>query len=344
MTKPRADEAPARLDHMRAALEVFCCPACGADLALDGEVRCTGCARRYPVEDGIPCLYVPSDADARREETTQRVRAFYEETPFPDYDEFESVEDLVRKAEKGLFARLLNDQIPFRSRVLEVGCGTGQLSNYLGVAERTMFGADMTLASLRLANEFRARNGLDRVGFYQMNLYRPIFREGSFDVVICNGVLCAAADPRRGFESIVKLVKRGGHILIGTYNTYGRLITDARRRLIDLFGDRMGTLDPNLRGSAFGSRKKRAWFADQYKHPHETKQSFDELLGWFDAAGVEFTYGVPNPKAFEGFREDDAIFEPHPRGTRLDHAIVQAQLAFRGSREGGFFTMIGRRR
>jgi 2-polyprenyl-3-methyl-5-hydroxy-6-metoxy-1,4-benzoquinol methylase len=344
MTTPRADAPAARLDHMQAALEVFHCPACGGTLVLDGDVRCLACARRFPVEDGIPCLYVPSDADRERETTTQRVREFYEETPFPDYNELESVEDLVRKAGKGLFARLLNDQIPFRSRVLEVGCGTGQLSNYLGVAERTMFGADMTLASLRLANEFRTRNALENVGFYQMNLYRPIFREESFDVVICNGVLCASADPRRGFESIVKLVKRGGHILIGTYNTYGRLITDFRRWLINRFGERMATLDPNLRGTAFGSRKKRAWFADQYKHPYETKQSFDEVLGWFDAAGVEFTYGVPSPKAFEPFRENDAIFQPHARGSGLDHAIVQLQLAFRGSLEGGFFTMIGRRR
>jgi len=33
------------------------CPACHQALALDaGFVRCAGCARRYPIADGIPVL------------------------------------------------------------------------------------------------------------------------------------------------------------------------------------------------------------------------------------------------------------------------------------------------
>ncbi len=330
--------------QLRECIDIFGCARCGGSLTVDTGVRCTRCNHAFSVDDGIPCLYVPAEVDGTQEAVTQEVRAFYEETPFPNYEEFESIEDLVRKAEAGLFARMLNDQIPFNSRVLEVGCGTGQLTNYLGVAERNIFGVDMTLNSLKLANEFRSRHGLDHVGFYQMNLYRPIFREESFDVVLCNGVLCAAADPYRGFQSIARLVKRGGYILVGLYNTYGRLITDLRRAIINSLGDRFRFLDPQLRRSSLGSRKKEAWFADQYRHPYETKQTLGELLEWFRIADFEFVYGVPNPKAFQRFHEHDAIFQPHPAGNWLDHLIVQAQLMLHGSHEGGFFTMIGRRR
>lgn len=330
--------------QLRECIGIFHCARCGGSLTVDTGVRCTRCNHAFSVDDGIPCLYVPAEVDGTQEAVTQEVRAFYEETPFPNYEEFESIEDLVRKAEEGLFARMLNDQIPFNSRVLEVGCGTGQLTNYLGVAERNIFGVDMTLNSLKLANEFRSRHGLDHVGFYQMNLYRPTFREESFDVVLCNGVLCAAADPYRGFQSIARLVKRGGYILVGLYNTYGRLITDLRRAIINSLGDRFRFLDPHLRRTSLGSRKKEAWFADQYRHPYETKHTLGELLEWFRIADFEFVYGVPNPKAFHRFDERDAIFQPHPAGNWLDHLIVQTQLMLHGSYEGGFFTMIGRRR
>jgi SAM-dependent methyltransferase len=227
--------------------------------------------------------------------------------------------------------------------VLEVGCGTGQLTNYLGVAHRKIFGADMTLNSLKLANEFKVQNGLDRVGFCQMNMYRPVFKESSFDLVICNGVLCAAADPYAGFQSISRLVKKNGYILIGTYNKYGRLITDLRRVLIKTFGSRFNFLDPHLRSDSVGTRKKKAWLEDQYNHPFESKHTMAQVLGWFESEGFEFMYGIPSPKAFQPFRDRDAIFEPHPRGNWLDHLLVQGQLALKGSYEGGFFTMIGKR-
>ena len=336
-------ESPSK--HLLENLDLFHCPACGHESLEVGDdgLRCGSCGAVYPIENGIPRLYVPDEGDARQEATTRDVRAFYEETPFPNYEDTDSIEDLIEKAGAGRFARVMNDQLPFNARILEVGCGTGQLSNYLGVAQRTMFGADMTLNSLGLANDFRRRNGLDRVGFYQMNLYRPTFRPGSFDVVLCNGVLCAVANPERGFRSVAKLVKPGGYLLIGTYNTFGRLITDFRRVMIKLFGERMKVLDPRLRKGHLGDERHKAWFQDQYMHPSESKQSFGTLLRWFESEGLEFMYGVPNPKAFEDFSERDEIFAPHPRGNALDHAIVQTRLFFQGSYEGGFFTMIGRR-
>ena len=49
---------------------------------------------------------------------------------------------------------VIRDNIPFNVNVLEVGCGTGQLANYLGLASRNVFGTDMCLNSLQLAENF----------------------------------------------------------------------------------------------------------------------------------------------------------------------------------------------
>lgn len=42
-----------------ALLEIIVCPACRADLVVDGEeLHCQGCGLVYPVRDGIPVLLV----------------------------------------------------------------------------------------------------------------------------------------------------------------------------------------------------------------------------------------------------------------------------------------------
>src|SRR5262249_49360167 len=82
--------------------------------------------------------------------------------------------------------------------------------------------------------------------------------------------------------------------------------------------------------------------ADQYRHPHESKHTIGEALGWFDACGLEFVRGIPSVLA-SGDDGDGDLFRPTPRGSALDHFLVQAKQVVTGSREGGFFIMIGRK-
>jgi SAM-dependent methyltransferase len=330
---------------MRSHIDIFICPVCKGDIEItDKEIKCLSCSNHYQVENGIPQLFWPTDWDNSKKDVTDIVKAFYEKSPFPNYEELENVGDLVQKAQNTFFANLLNKQTPFQIKVLEVGCGTGQMSNFLGVAHRNVFGTDICLNSLKLGQEFKNKNNLERVGFYQMNLFNPIFREESFHLVICNGVLHHTSDPYAGFQSISRLVKKGGYILIGLYNKYGRLITDIRRIIFNMSGNSFKFLDPRLRGQDRGERKKNAWFADQYKHPSELKHTIGEVLNWFDKNNFDFVYGIPNPKAFNSFKLKDSIFKKHSRGNWLDHFITQFNLFLKGSKEGGFFIMIGRKK
>ncbi|MDH3691114.1 MAG: class I SAM-dependent methyltransferase [Gammaproteobacteria bacterium] len=247
------------------------------------------------------------------------------------------------KARRGGYARALDLAIPPNSKVLEVGCGTGQLTNFLGIACREVVGADLCLNSLRLGEAFRRKHGLDRVRFAQMNLFRPCFGREQFDVVLCNGVLHHTGAPYHGYEGLVPLVKPGGHIVIGLYNTYGRLLTDLRRQLFRITGGHAQWIDPILRRSKHGDAQRRAWFADQYRHPHESKHTIDEVLQWFDNTGVEFIRGVPAVKPDASLMEYQNLFEPEARGTPLEHRLVELREIVTGSKEGGFFLMIGRK-
>ena len=177
-----------------------------------------------------------------------------------------------------------------------------------------------------------------------MNLFRPVFADASFDLVISNGVLHHTDDPAGGFRSIARLVRPGGHIVIGLYNRYGRIWTDLRRTLFKLSGNRFRSLDPYLSDPQVDEHKKRIWFADQYCHPHESKHSVEEVFGWFDQAGFEFMNAIPKPTPFGQMALFEPLFEPHPCGSSTQHLLSELKLALTGGAEGGFFVMIGRRK
>lgn len=325
---------------------IFACPGCGEALTVSVPrcIECSACHRSFDCERGIPRLFCANEWDDSKPDVTDAIRSFYEENPFPNYEDLDSDWALRERARKGIFARLLDEQIPHGAKILEVGCGTGQLSSFLSMRwGRTVFGSDLSLASLRLGHEFKERNHLDNVAFLQMNLFRPAFRPESFDVVICNGVLHHTADPLLGFLSISRLVKKGGYIIVGLYNGYGRIPTDVRRFVFGFPGSRLRFLDPRLRDEDLSDKRKYVWFMDQYRNPHESKHTIGEVLIWFDRAGVEFMNGIPKPLAFEQVTSEERLFEKTPRGTRLDHLLVQLGLLLRGGREGGFFVMIGRK-
>ena len=289
-------------------------------------------------------LFWPREPNAAEEDVTEIVKAFYEETPFPNYDELDSAERLAQKAREGIFARLLDEQIPPGVRILECGCGTGQLSNFLSIANRTVFATDICINSLRLGQSFALTQRLSRAHFLQMNLFRPAFKPASFHLVIANGVLHHTSDPLLGLKSIATLVKLGGYILFGLYHRYGRLITDARRIFFRLSGGRLKSLDPNLRKADASTARGRAWFADQYKHPHESKHTIGEALGWLREAGFDFVKSIPRSKPFQPFSPSDRLFDPEEPGNPFERALVELGMAFQGSREGGFFIMIGKKR
>ena len=120
------------------------------------------------------------------------------ENPFPNYDDFDSSDSLMEKAERGVFARRLNEQIRSEAMVLKRVAAPVSSQYFLGMSwNRQVFGSDICFNSLRLGELFRERNNIKNTRFLQMNLFRPALRRNTFDVVVCNGVLHHTAGPAR---------------------------------------------------------------------------------------------------------------------------------------------------
>jgi carbamoyltransferase len=298
----------------------------------------------YPIVDGIPRLFVSSTYEpGSGPDVTERVKDFYEQSPFPDYDELDTPRALIEKARAGLFARLLNEQLPYDSRVVEVGCGTGQLTNFLSIAHRSVLGVDACLNSLRLAQRFKIEHGLDRAAFAQMDLFHPGLRQDFFDFVISSGVLHHTSDCREAFRRVGALAKPGGYVVVGLYSAFSRKIHDARRLLYRQTGLLSSWLDPHL-ARMTSAGKRESWISDQYRHPHETCHTLTEVLDWMREDGLEFVNSIPKPEAGPTLLPDERLFERRPCGSRVGRFLSQLADLGNGYREGGFFIAIGRRR
>jgi len=271
---------------------------------------------------------------------TEAVRRFYEAAPFPGYPPRDSLQALRARADRNPFVRLLDQAIAGDARVVEVGCGTGQMCLYLARADRVVVGLDFSRAALRLGAEAARRFGVGGVQFVESDLRNPGVRAGAFDVVYSSGVLHHTADPRASFAGLVRLVRPGGAVVLGLYNAFARVPTRLRRAIARLTAFRAVPFDPVLRERAAEPARRDAWLRDQYQHPEEHVHTIAEVQGWFAENGVEYLRTYPSA-VFDDL--PDGLFTPAPDNWRVEGWLSQLGWMRTLGREGGLFFTIGRR-
>jgi SAM-dependent methyltransferase len=313
--------------------DLLACPACAGPLLESW--RCASCGAQYREVGDIARLRLTGDP------RTETVRQFYEQTPFPGYPPHDSLAWLRLRAERSRFAGLLDRAIPGDARIVEVGCGTGQMSLYLARADRMVIGVDLTLASLRLAARAAARFGIAQARFVESDLNRPALREGAFDVVYSSGVLHHTPDPRAAFGRIARLARPGGMIVVGLYNAVARLPLRARRAAARLTGFRWIPFDPILRDRRNEPDRREAWLRDQYRHPEEHRHTHGEVLRWFAENGVDYVRAFPSALLAD---DSEELFAPAEDCWAPEAWLAQLGWMRSLGAEGGLFVMVGRRR
>jgi len=314
---------------------LLACPSCSGPLE---KWVCCLCGARYQSPDGIPDLRLPSD---RR---TEVVRDFYSAAPFPGYPPHETLVHLRERGRRSEFARLLDEAIPPTARVLELGCGTGQLSLFLASGDRTVIGADLARASLELGAEAAMRYGVDRVLFVETDLRRPGLRAEAFDVVVCSGVLHHTPWPRKAFQAVARLIKPGGYVVLGVYNSFARLPHRLRRAIARLSGFRLIPFDPVLRRRSSQPARRTAWIRDQYQHPEEHRHTLREVKRWFHENGLDYVRTYPSALLAPEDSREQELFRSALDDWGLESLLVQLSWMRTLAAEGGLFVTVGQRR
>ena len=295
--------------------------------------------KKYLVEDNLVKIVI-------NDKTVEKVIDFYTEAPFPNYEESDDKSSINYKGEKNYLAREFKKFIGFNKNILEVGCGTGQLSLYFAIGNNNrVYALDPTLASINLGRNFSKKNKIQNVKFINADIFDDIFHEKTFDFIWANGVLHHTKNPNLAFDVISRYLKKNGYILVGLYNKYGRLRTVLRQYLYKLFGKKIVMiLDPTLRNIKKGNTQQiKSWIKDQYEHPVESLHTIDEVILWFDKNDIEFISSIPSCD----FKKDQNIniFKKSSKGTILSRLFSQISMLFNNlGADGGLFIVVGKKK
>lgn len=219
---------------MSAPVEGLRCPVSGDELVLAGDALTCPCGRSFPVREGIPQLIFPDELLPSDAEFQQKYDAGAE-----SYDDgldwlwkvFDVDEATVRRQMVELLDPKPGD------RILEVGAGTGRDSGLILErigADGALVAQDLSFGMLRVARQKLAQqNG--RVDFVVSNAAYLPFADGVFDSAYHFGALNTFGDVRRALSEITRVVRPGGHVVIGDEGVapwlqrrrYGRILRAA---------------------------------------------------------------------------------------------------------------------
>lgn len=276
---------------------------------------------------------------------TKKVTEFYKATPFPNYKDDDNKQTILEKGNKNLLAQQFKKFIGFKKKVLEVGCGTGQLSIYFSLGTNNeVVGFDPTIQSLNLAKNFVKKNEINNIEFVNADVFDDVLVDDYFDFIWCNGVLHHTKDPYKAFEIISKSLKSNGYILLGLYNKIGRIRTIIRKYLSKVFGNKfLETFDPTLKNLKISDAERKSWIKDQYHHPIESLHTLDEVLTWFKKNNIQYVNSIPSCD-FELFQDYKNLFERKSKGNLYSRIVNQFFMIFNklGS-DGGLFIVIGKK-
>ena len=111
----------------------------------------------YQYEDGI---YIYTFAD----KTVKKIKDFYQDDPFPNYEINDDKAILQKRGDSNTYTRELKNYIGYGKKIIEIGAGTCQLSNYLAIGtNNSIVALDANFNSLKLGKDFAVNNDIKNV-------------------------------------------------------------------------------------------------------------------------------------------------------------------------------------
>ncbi|MGA7409823.1 MAG: methyltransferase domain-containing protein, partial [Bryobacteraceae bacterium] len=223
-----------RTETSAAWLQELCCPACKAQLrSEDGDVVCLGCGESWPVRDGIP-YFVPSfpywgeiPQETMTEVLRQCTESWRDALLTSEDPVVKSASDMILNLDRANWS-LLADLAP-QSRVLDIGAGMGANSHSLALRYGEVFAVEPVTERVRFMRQRFEQEGIRNIQIIQTSLWDLPFPDGSFDLIVMNGVLEWVATGRQGnprrlqetaLKAAARLLRPGGVLYVGIENRF----------------------------------------------------------------------------------------------------------------------------
>ena len=155
------------------------------------------------------------------------VQEFYNKYPFPN-DKVQSVESLERHS---WILKVLKEPISPESTILDVGCGTGEMSIFLANRFESIrikvIGADFTPASLEEARNSARRLQIKNVNFLQLDITKEYLKFSNddlnhfiFEYIFSIGVLHHIPQVELALKNIKAMMNNKTLFIASVYNKY----------------------------------------------------------------------------------------------------------------------------
>lgn len=119
------------------------------------------------------------------------------------------------RAENKIKTPWIVERLKSQSKILDVGCGAGFLTNELALASHKVTGVDLSGESLEVARRFDQTKSVE----YKMaDAYDLPFADASFDVVCAMDFLEHVDEPARAIKEFSRVLKPGGQFFFHTFN------------------------------------------------------------------------------------------------------------------------------
>ena len=209
------------------------------------------------------------------------------------------------------------------SRVLDVGCGTGDLLRVLAslVAPGQACGIDLSAQLVALARQRTSEDDAN-VSFEVADAYALPFPDGSFDCVIANQVLLHLIEPWRAVAEMRRVLAPGGRLSVGEWDwdstCFALSDRELGRRFTHLLCDRMNN---GLIVRQLASQLRRLGFAEVAMDPQvRVSRDLDAAFQWLIEPAVRAFVESGELSSAEGARLLDDLRD---RGRTGDYFMAR---------------------
>lgn len=180
----------------------------------------------------------------------------------------ESVEEQIDSGAYSRWLDLISEHVDLGRplRVLDVGTGPGFFPVILGRMGHRVTGVDLTEAMLDRARENCARYGVE-ADFAPMDAQDLSFPDGTFDLVVSRNLMWDLPDPRRAYSEWMRVLRRGGSLVVFDGNhylylndpAYAATAPDYLKGHPDMHGVDPAEMENIARGLPLSSVRRPAW-------------------------------------------------------------------------------------